>query len=63
MLHKRLGIPSTSYYAVDVATDWRLLVLDTTELSTHSGYPEVCLPLVAGERSTVPHGLEKSLVV
>jgi hypothetical protein len=33
MLHKRPAFP-TSYYAVDIAEGWRLLVLDTTELST-----------------------------
>ncbi|KAK9848481.1 hypothetical protein WJX84_012363 [Apatococcus fuscideae] len=33
---KRLGMPA-SFYAVDLAPGWRLLVLDTTEMSGHSG--------------------------
>lgn len=39
MLH-RLGMPA-SFYAVNIAPGWRLLVLDTTQMSGHSGYPEV----------------------
>eukprot|EP00967_Tisochrysis_lutea_P049584 scaffold60763_cov33-Tisochrysis_lutea.AAC.2 len=30
---------NSSYYAVDLHSGWRLLVLDTTELSTHAGWP------------------------
>lgn len=30
-----------SYYSVPLATGWRLVVLDTTEMSLHSGYPAV----------------------
>lgn len=29
----------SSYYSVDLASGWRLIVLDTTELSTHAGWP------------------------
>lgn len=32
-----------SYYSVDLNSSWRLIVLDTTEMSLHSGYPEVCV--------------------
>ena len=39
MLH-RLGMPA-SFYAADIAPGWRLLMLDTTEMSGHSGYPKV----------------------
>jgi hypothetical protein len=31
----------SSYYSAVVAPGWRLVVLDTTEMSPHSGYPEV----------------------
>jgi hypothetical protein len=31
-----------SYYSVALSRSWRLIVLDTTEMSLHSGYPEVC---------------------
>ena len=37
---QRLGMPA-SYYAVDLDPTWRLLVLDTTEMSGHSGFPAV----------------------
>jgi hypothetical protein len=30
-----------SYYSVALSHHWRLIVLDTTEMSLHSGYPEV----------------------
>jgi hypothetical protein len=30
-----------SYYSVDLSSSWCLVVLDTTEMSLHSGYPEV----------------------
>jgi hypothetical protein len=30
-----------SYYSVDLSSSWRLVVLDTTEMSLHSGYTEV----------------------
>jgi hypothetical protein len=30
-----------SYYSVDLSSTWRLVVLDTTEMSLHSGYTEV----------------------
>lgn len=30
---------SSPYYSVDLASGWRLVVLDTTELSTHAGWP------------------------
>jgi hypothetical protein len=30
-----------SYYSVALAARWKLIVLDTTEMSLHSGYPEV----------------------
>jgi hypothetical protein len=35
-----LGMPG-SYYSVPLAARWKLIVLDTTEMSLHSGYPEV----------------------
>ena len=41
---KRLGMPA-SFYAVDLAPGWRLLVLDTTEMSGHSGKSKVRRPL------------------
>ncbi|KAK9838820.1 hypothetical protein WJX74_003943 [Apatococcus lobatus] len=39
MMLRRLGMPA-SFYAVDIEPGWRLLVLDTTEMSGHSGYPK-----------------------
>ena len=41
LLLKRLGIASTGYYRSDVAPGWRLIVLDTSEMSPHSGYQAV----------------------
>jgi len=41
VLLKRLGIPRCGYYRTEAAHGWRLLVLDTTELSGHWGFPEV----------------------
>lgn len=38
-LISRLGIPTSGYYSVPLATGWRLIVLDTTEMSGHSEYP------------------------
>lgn len=38
---KKLGIPECGYYSVALPAGWRLVVLDTTEMSGHSGYPEV----------------------
>ena len=38
---RRLGIPQSCYYSVPLPHSWRLVVLDTTEMSGHSGYPEV----------------------
>ncbi len=35
-----LHMPS-SYYSVNLSDRWRLIGLDTTEMSLHSGYPEV----------------------
>jgi hypothetical protein len=35
-----LGMPG-SYYSVLLPAKWKLIVLDTTEMSLHSGYPEV----------------------
>lgn len=35
----RLGIPAPGYYTVPLPHAWRLVVLDTTELSAHSGHP------------------------
>ena len=40
MMLRRLGMPA-SFYAADLAPGWRLLVLDTTEMSGHSGWPQV----------------------
>jgi len=37
-LRRRLGIPG-SYYTVPLAPGWRLIVLDTTEMSGHSNLP------------------------
>ena len=37
-LLSRLRLPA-SYYAAPLAPGWRLIVLDTTEMSGHSGYP------------------------
>ena len=41
-LRQRLGIPE-SYYTVQLASAWRLIVLDTTEMSGHSNLPLVGL--------------------
>ncbi|KAK9814127.1 hypothetical protein WJX72_000984 [[Myrmecia] bisecta] len=38
-IQEQLGIPA-SYYMVQLPAHWRLIVLDTTEMSGHSGYPE-----------------------
>ena len=38
---KRLGVPDSCYYSVALRHRWRLVVLDTTEMSGHSDYPEV----------------------
>jgi manganese-dependent ADP-ribose/CDP-alcohol diphosphatase len=37
-LLQTLEVPSPGYYAVPLPSGWRLLVLDTTEMSGHSGY-------------------------
>jgi hypothetical protein len=37
---ERLRIPYPGYYRVDVSTRWSVIVLDTTEMSGHSGFPE-----------------------
>ncbi|GAB4817700.1 hypothetical protein N2152v2_004746 [Parachlorella kessleri] len=37
---RRLGIPQSCYYSLPLPHSWRLVVLDTTEMSGHSGYPE-----------------------
>lgn len=37
---KRLRIPEPGYYCYDVSDKWRLVVLDTTELSGHSMFPQ-----------------------
>lgn len=37
----RMKLPS-NYYAVTPAPGWRLLVLDTTDLSSGSNHPQVC---------------------
>eukprot|EP00232_Nephroselmis_pyriformis_P019570 CAMPEP_0182880468 /NCGR_PEP_ID=MMETSP0034_2-20130328/16581_1 /TAXON_ID=156128 /ORGANISM="Nephroselmis pyriformis, Strain CCMP717" /LENGTH=308 /DNA_ID=CAMNT_0025013451 /DNA_START=29 /DNA_END=955 /DNA_ORIENTATION=+ len=39
VLLSRLAMPA-SYYEEEIGPGWRLLVLDTTELSLHSGYPQ-----------------------
>jgi hypothetical protein len=39
-----------SYYSVPLAARWKLIVLDTTEMSLHSGYPEV-----GSSSSLLPH--------
>ena len=41
-LRQRLGIPE-SYYSVLLVPGWRLIVLDTTEMSGHSNLPPVGL--------------------
>ncbi|EFN59457.1 hypothetical protein CHLNCDRAFT_138033 [Chlorella variabilis] len=38
VLVKRLGIPETCYYSRSLGSGWRLVVLDTTEMSGHSGH-------------------------
>lgn len=35
-----LQIPSPGYYAVELSSYWRCIVLDTTEMSGHSGYSQ-----------------------
>ena len=47
MLHD-LHMPY-SYYSKQLPCQWRLIALDTTELSGHSGYP-----VVSNMASTVP---------
>ena len=37
---ERLRIPCPGYYRVDVSPRWSVIVLDTTEMSGHSGFPE-----------------------
>lgn len=37
---QRLNIPHPGYYSRELASGWRLIVLDTTEMSGHSEYPE-----------------------
>lgn len=39
VLLQRLGIPPTCYYSRSLGSGWRLVVLDTTEMSGHSDYP------------------------
>lgn len=34
-----LQIPSPGYYSIDLSSSWKCIVLDTTEMSGHSGYP------------------------
>ena len=46
-LLQRLGLPETGYYSVRLAEGWSLVVLDTTELSTHSRFPEVRFELLS----------------
>ena len=38
----KLGMPA-SYYARRLGAGWLLIVLDTTELSGHAGWPEVAV--------------------
>ena len=39
-LHQELGLGADGYYAKPLCPGWTLLVLDTTELSVHAGWPE-----------------------
>ncbi len=36
----RLRIPEPGYYTRDIAANWKLIVLDTTEMSGHSQFPD-----------------------
>lgn len=38
-LLQRLRIPPSCYFSRSLGSGWRLIVLDTTEMSGHSGYP------------------------
>lgn len=40
MVMERLHIPEPGYYSLDLSAIWKCIVLDTTEMSGHSGYPE-----------------------
>lgn len=35
----RLSLPACGFYTRELPHGWRLILLDTTEMSTHSGYP------------------------
>lgn len=35
-----LHIPLPGYYSIDLSALWKCIILDTTEMSGHSGYPE-----------------------
>jgi hypothetical protein len=48
-----------SYYSVDLSSSWRLIVLDTTEMSLHSGYPEVCACRVTEGTAQAVHSLKE----
>lgn len=39
-LIQRLSLPEPPYYSRPLPLGWRLIVLDTTEISGHSGFPE-----------------------
>jgi hypothetical protein len=53
-LLERLGIPEPGFYQTPLARGWRLVVLDTTELSTHSKYDEVrCHGALFGKKNVV----------
>ncbi len=39
-VQKGLGIPDPGYYVKELPHGWTIIVLDTTEISGHSGFPE-----------------------
>lgn len=41
-LQQRLSIPHPCYYTADICQGWKLVIIDTTEMSEHSQYAEVC---------------------
>jgi hypothetical protein len=55
-LVSRLQLPA-SYYSLPLPGSWRLVVLDTTEMSGHSGYPEDHEASVAARHYEAAHPL------
>lgn len=59
-LLQRLGMPR-AYYAADIAPGWRLVTLDTTEMSNHSRYPQVAMYYIALSDGQIAHICNKRL--